>query len=69
MERGIVNSRRLGHAPDVPMPDNAKDAAITYCVDCGRYVVVDLEESREAYGSGTTEPCTARRCHKPWGMA
>ena len=66
---GIAASRRLGHAPDVMMPDVVVNSAITQCVGCGRYIVVDLEESREAYGSGVTEPCTVRTWHnKPWGM-
>jgi len=69
LDAGVIASRLLGHSPDVPMPDAAKESAITSCTACGRYVVVDMEESPDAYGSGTLVPCSFRPRHKPWGMA
>ena len=66
---GIKAARTLGHRLCDAMPDVVRDSAIASCQDCGRYMVVDMEESKVAYGSGVTHPCTVKRRHTPWGMA
>lgn len=61
MAQGLWAARKLGHRPGIPVPDAEGYASLTYCRSCGRFICVDLEESRkEPYGSGTTEPCGMR---------
>ena len=61
MALAVRESRKLGHRPATPLPDVADNSAVTTCEHCGRYICVDLAESREPYGSGVTEPCTRLR--------
>ena len=61
MHSAVHQARRLGHRPDRFSPDVEGYAALTGCQDCGRFVCVDLTESQEPYGSGTTEPCRPKR--------
>lgn len=61
MTSAIAESRRQGHSPCAPSHEEAGFGSFTYCTKCFRYVCVDLDESKEPYGSGYTEPCTRGR--------
>ena len=66
LREGLTQAKRLGHRLCDAMPDVVRDSAIATCDDCGRYMVVDMEESKTAYGSGVKVPCTIKR-QRPWG--
>ena len=58
---GLRAAQALGHRMAAPTPDVSTWSAIAECEDCPQYVVVDLEESPEAYGGALTRPCALRR--------
>ena len=61
MTSALAESRRQGHTPSSPAREAEGFGSFAYCTQCFRYICVDLDESKEPYGSGYTEPCSRGR--------
>ena len=61
MTSALTEARRQGHSPSAPAHEEAGFGSFAYCTKCFRYICVDLDESKEPYGSGYTEPCSRGR--------
>ena len=61
MALALSRSRSMGHSPVRAVTEDNGKGAVSYCTGCGLYICVDLDESREPYGSAYTQPCTRDR--------
>lgn len=63
MRVGVEAAERRGHRLSRVRADTQQCSWITYCNDCGMFVVVDPAESDSAYGAAVQQDCPGRVVH------